>query len=65
MTLALRSDGASVRPDEALREILGERAADCQVVREELLVPLGGRWVDPLLAAAAEAAPRRATAGAV
>jgi radical SAM family uncharacterized protein/radical SAM-linked protein len=53
-TLAVRSNGASLRPEEALREIVGEDAASCRIVREELLVEWDGRMVNPLLAAAAD-----------
>ena len=53
LTLALRGQGGSLRPDEVLREVFGERAAAMQVVREELLVDWNGRLVDPLLAASA------------
>jgi radical SAM-linked protein len=53
MTLALGGEGASVRPDEVLSEVFGERAAGMKVVREELFVDWEGRRVDPLLAASA------------
>jgi radical SAM-linked protein len=53
LTLALRSGGASVRPEEAIREILGDEAPGARVVREELLVDWKGRMVDPMLAASA------------
>jgi radical SAM-linked protein len=53
MTLAVRTDGASLRPDEALGAIFGERARELELIREELLVPWRGRWVNPILAAAA------------
>jgi radical SAM family uncharacterized protein/radical SAM-linked protein len=53
MTLAVRTDGASVRPDEALSEIFGERSRDLRVVREDLLVAWNGHLINPLLAAAA------------
>jgi radical SAM family uncharacterized protein/radical SAM-linked protein len=53
MTLAVRNDGASVRPEEALQQIFGDRATDCRLVREELLVEWKGQLVNPLLAAAA------------
>ena len=53
MTLAMRHDGASVKPDEVLKEIFGETATALDVVREELLVDWKGRLVNPLLAASA------------
>ena len=53
MTLAMRHDGASVKPDEVLKEIFGETATTLDVVREELLVDWKGRLVNPLLAATA------------
>jgi len=53
-TLAVRCNGASLRPEEALREIVGEDVASCRVVREELLVEWDGRLVNPILAAAAD-----------
>ena len=54
LTLAM-GQGASVRPDEALHAIFGERAAAMQIVREELLVDFNGRLVNPMLAASAAA----------
>ena len=53
MTLAMRHDGASVKPDEVLKEIFGETVTTLDVVREELLVDWKGRLVNPLLAATA------------
>ncbi|MCP3980443.1 MAG: TIGR03960 family B12-binding radical SAM protein [bacterium] len=53
MTLAVRTSGASLKPDEALTAIFGERAAAFTLVREELLVDWNGRLVNPLLAASA------------
>jgi radical SAM family uncharacterized protein/radical SAM-linked protein len=53
MTLAMRHDGASVRPEEVLREIFGESRPSMDVVREDLLVDWKGRLVNPLLAASA------------
>jgi radical SAM family uncharacterized protein/radical SAM-linked protein len=53
ITLAHHPDRASLRPDEALRAILGDLAGRTRMVREELLVDWKGRLVDPLLAAAA------------
>jgi len=62
MTLALGGEGASVRPDEVLRSVFGERAERMRVVREEMFVDWEGRSVDPLLAAsAAEAHAGRAS----
>jgi radical SAM-linked protein len=52
-TLAVRAEGASIRPDEALHAILGERPRGVRLVREDVLVDWNGRLVDPLLAAAA------------
>jgi hypothetical protein len=52
-TLAVRAAGASIRPDEALQAILGERPRGVRLVREDVLVDWNGRLVDPLLAAAA------------
>jgi len=60
MTLALNGSGgggASVRPDDVLREIFGERAARMRTVREELLVEHEGALVDPMLAATASGTP--------
>ena len=56
MTLAVGGEGASVRPDEVLREIFGEQALGMRMVREEMLVDWNGRLVNPLLAASASAA---------
>jgi len=53
LTLAHHADRASLRPEEALGAIAGELAGGLRVVREDLLVNWNGRWVDPLLAAAA------------
>jgi len=58
MTLALRTDGASVRPEEALQEIFGEAYEHCSLVREDLLAEWNGRLTNPLLAAAASHAYR-------
>jgi radical SAM family uncharacterized protein/radical SAM-linked protein len=52
-TLALRSNAASIRPDEVLRAIFPEHAASMRTVREELLADWNGRRVNPLLAATA------------
>ena len=63
LTLAHRMNGASLRPDEALREIFGRRSERFDLVREELLVDWNGRLVNPLLAASASrAAPVAASA---
>ncbi len=56
MTLSINSSGASVRPEEVLREIFGERASSMDTVREEILVDWNGRLVNPILAATASAA---------
>jgi radical SAM-linked protein len=53
LTLAVRGDGASVRPEEVVREIFGGDAPPPLLTREELLVEHGDRWLDPILAAAA------------
>jgi len=58
MTLAVRNNGASVRPEEVLRGIFGERAGRIGLVREELLVEWRGRMINPLLAAAVAHAQR-------
>ena len=58
MTLAVRNNGASVRPEEALREIFGERSEGMALMREELLVEWRGRMINPLLAAAVAHAHR-------
>jgi radical SAM-linked protein len=60
LTLALRAGGASVRPEEVLRELLGETGSDLELVREELLVDWNGRMVNPLLAASASHVHRAA-----
>jgi radical SAM-linked protein len=52
-TLALHGSDASVRPEEALRELFGEAADPYDLVREELLVDWNGRLVNPMLAASA------------
>ena len=61
LTLAIRTDGASIKPGEALQGILGARASGCRVVREELLVDWNGRLLNPMLAAAAGDAERAAS----
>jgi radical SAM-linked protein len=55
LTLGLASNGASLRPEEAVGEILGS-VGPVLVVREELLVDWNGSLVDPLLAAVAAGA---------
>jgi radical SAM-linked protein len=54
--LALRRQGGSVSPGEAVREILGGDAPGAEIVREELLVEWGERLVNPMLAAGTAAA---------
>lgn len=51
LTLALGGKDASVRPDEVLREIFGDRAQGMDVLREEVLLEWNGRFLNPLLAA--------------
>ena len=58
MTLVVRNNGASVRPEEVLREIFGERSERMGLMREELLVEWRGRLINPLLAAAVAHAHR-------
>jgi hypothetical protein len=53
MTLAMHHDGASVRPDEVLKEVFGDPTPALDLVREELLVDWNGRLVNPILAASA------------
>jgi radical SAM-linked protein len=53
MTLVMHHDGASVRPDEVLREIFGGPVPVLDLEREELLVDWKGRLVNPILAASA------------
>ena len=53
LTLAIHGDGASVRPDEVLQELVGDRRSLLRLSREELLVDWNGRLVDPMLAASA------------
>jgi radical SAM-linked protein len=55
MLLAMRGNQPSVRPEEALRELFGEEIGGLTVVREELLVDVRARWINPILAAAAHA----------
>jgi len=56
ITLAIRTDGASIRPDEALDAIVGDRWRESILVREDVLVDWNGRLVNPLLAASASRA---------
>jgi hypothetical protein len=63
MILALGGADASIRPEEVLRALFGERHASVQIVREDLLQLWNGRWLNPLLAATvtaghAQRAPR-------
>jgi radical SAM-linked protein len=60
LTLAIHGSGPSVRPEEALREMFGERCESFRIVREELLVEWNGQLINPLLAAAAAHAHRPA-----
>jgi radical SAM-linked protein len=53
LTLAIHGDGASVRPDEVLQELVGDRRSQLRLSREELLVDWNGRLVNPMLAAGA------------
>jgi radical SAM-linked protein len=52
-TLAVHPGKASVRPVELLAELFGPDAGEIPVVRESILAELGGRMVNPLLAASA------------
>ncbi len=63
LTLALGGGEASIRPDDVLAEILGERACDMDVTREDLLLDWGGRFLNPLLAATAAESDVKRTAG--
>jgi radical SAM family uncharacterized protein/radical SAM-linked protein len=60
LTLALGGEGASVKPDEVLREIFGERAVSMLLTREDLLVEHEGRLMDPMLAATEDGVGARA-----
>jgi hypothetical protein len=53
MTLAVRTSGPFVRPEEALKAIFGEPSKRFGLVREDLLVAWKGHLLNPLLAAAA------------
>jgi hypothetical protein len=52
-TLSVRSNAASMRPDEVLRVIFSEHATRMRTVREDLLIEWNGRLVNPLQAATA------------
>ncbi len=58
VTLAINEGGSSVRPDEVVRELFGERAGRLALEREDLLVEVGGRRINPILAAAGAHAQR-------
>jgi hypothetical protein len=58
LTLALHGGEASLRPEEVLRAIFGERAVGMRLVREELLVDWNGRLINPMLAASASRSQR-------
>lgn len=49
-TLAVNRQGASLRPEELLRELFRE-GSPARLTREELLVEAGGKRVNPMLAA--------------
>jgi radical SAM family uncharacterized protein/radical SAM-linked protein len=53
LTLAIRGNDPSVRPDEVLREIFGHGNGPLRLEREELLVGWQDRLVNPILAASA------------
>ncbi|MDH3784984.1 MAG: TIGR03960 family B12-binding radical SAM protein, partial [Acidobacteriota bacterium] len=57
MTLAIRRQGASVRPEEVLNELLGKDVR-VELTREGLLMDWHGRLLDPLLAASAATGAR-------
>jgi radical SAM-linked protein len=50
-TLSIRAGGSSIKPTEVVRALVGPRAAGVLLTREDLLADVGGRWVNPLLAA--------------
>jgi radical SAM-linked protein len=50
MTLSVSTNGASLRPDEVLHELFGDRAATMRTIREDILVDWNGRLVNPMLA---------------
>jgi radical SAM family uncharacterized protein/radical SAM-linked protein len=55
VTLALRGDGPSLRPDEIVPHLCVSDGPHVEVVREDLLVRHGTSWLDPLSAPAAVA----------
>ena len=59
-TLAVHPGAPSVRPEEVARAVLGDQVASVEFVREDLLVDLSGRWVNPILAASARDGQRTA-----
>jgi len=59
LTLAHHPGSASLRPDEALRAIAGDRWASLELVREELLVEGAGGLAGPLEDAALTCASQR------
>jgi radical SAM family uncharacterized protein/radical SAM-linked protein len=63
LTLALGGGEASVRPEDVLREIFGDRAGSLEVTREDILLDWRGKLLNPLLAATAAASDVRRTAG--
>ena len=63
LTLALGGGEASIRPDDVLTEIFGERAGDLDVIREDLLLDWGGRFLNPLLAATVAASDGKRAPG--
>jgi radical SAM-linked protein len=54
LTLAIRGNEPSVRPDEVLSEIFGQGKGQLRLEREELLVGWQGKLVNPILAASAD-----------
>lgn len=50
LTLAVRGEGASVRPEEVVREIFGGETPAALLTREGVFVEGAGRWLDPILA---------------
>lgn len=60
LTLAVHGRGASVRPEEALVALFGDRDRGWAIVREELLAEVAGKHVDPILAASAVRSVRSA-----
>ena len=49
LTLAMHSDGPSVRPDEVLGAIFGDASGELRLVREELLGGVTDKLVNPML----------------